>query len=73
MGDSVKKYYEMIEEGKILSDQGGKYTVPYKGGPILSLSKKEIYDAFLFNLDCYDKKIIDKNDFINAMEEYIYE
>lgn len=34
---------------------------------------KELMEAFLFNLDCYDKGIIDKDDFINAMNGYIYE
>ena len=30
MSDTVKKWHEMQEE-KILSDQGGEYTVPHKG------------------------------------------
>jgi len=71
MSDTVKKWHEMQEE-KILSDQGGKYTVPKKGGPIVSIEKKEVYDAFIYNLNCYDAKIIDREDFINAMEDYIY-
>jgi len=32
-----------------------------------------LYAAFLFNLNCYEEGTIDKDDFINAMEEYIYE
>jgi len=36
-------------------------------------TNKELYEAFIYNLNCYDAKIIDKEDFINAMEEYIYE
>ena len=36
-------------------------------------NKELLYKAFIYNLNCYDAKIIDKNDFINAMEEYIYE
>ena len=71
MSDTVKKWHEMQEE-KILSDQGGKYFVPHKGGPIVSIEKKEVYDAFIYNLNCYDAKIIDREDFINAMEDYIY-
>jgi len=35
-------------------------------------TNKELYEAFIYNLNCYDAKIIDKNDFINAIEEYIY-
>lgn len=32
----------------------------------------ELFGAFLFNLNCYEEGTIDKDDFINAMEEYIY-
>ena len=35
--------------------------------------KKNLLQAFLFNLECYDEGTIDRDDFINAMEEYIYE
>tara|TARA_R110000787_G_scaffold19209_1_gene57964 strand:- start:206 stop:424 length:219 start_codon:yes stop_codon:yes gene_type:complete len=72
MSDSIKKWHEM-QESKILSDQGGKYTVLKRGGPIVSIEKKKVYDAFIYNLNCYDAKIIDREDFINAMEDYIYE
>ena len=57
MSDSVKKWHEMQEE---LND------------PIVPIEKKEVYDAFIYNLNCYDAKIIDREDFINAMEDYIY-
>lgn len=60
MSDSVKKWYEMQEE---LTSQSG---------PIVPIEKKEVYDAFIYNLNCYDAKIIDREDFINAMEDYIY-
>lgn len=60
MSDSVKKWYEMQEE---LTSQSG---------PIVPTEKKEVYDAFIYNLNCYDAKIIDREDFINAMEDYIY-
>lgn len=33
--------------------------------------ENSLYDAFRFNLECYDNNIIDKEDFINAMEENI--
>lgn len=36
-------------------------------------TNKELMEAFIYNLNCYDAKIIDRDDFINAMEEYIYE
>lgn len=71
MSDSIKKWHEM-QESKVLSDQGGEYIVPKRGGPIVSIEKKEVYDAFIYNLNCYDAKIIDREDFINAMEDYIY-
>ena len=35
--------------------------------------KEKLLNAFLFNLECYDEGTIDRDDFINAMEEYIYE
>ena len=35
--------------------------------------KENLFHAFLFNLEAYDEGIIDRDDFINAMEEYIYE
>ncbi len=57
MSDSVKKWFEMQEE---LNE------------PIVPIEKKEVYDAFIYNLNCYDAKIIDREDFINAMEDYIY-
>jgi hypothetical protein len=45
---------------------------PKLSKPIVSIEKKEIYDAFIYNLNCYDAKIIDREEFINAMEDYIY-
>lgn len=57
MSDSVKKWFEMQEE---LNE------------PIIPIKKKKLYDAFIYNLNCYDAKIIDREDFINAMEDYIY-
>ena len=81
MSDSVKKWCEMQEEQNqiatqteqnIIEDAFGKYFVPHKGGPIVPIEKKEVYDAFIYNLNCYDAKIIDREDFINAMEDYIY-
>ena len=36
-------------------------------------TNKELMEAFIYNLNCYDDDIINKEDFINAMEEYIYE
>lgn len=77
MSDSVKKWYEMQEEFKaeepnIIEDAFGKYFIPHKGGPVVPIEKKEVYDAFIYNLNCYDAKIIDREDFINAMEDYIY-
>ena len=35
-------------------------------------TNKELMEAFLFNLNCYEEGTIEKDDFINAMEEYIY-
>lgn len=61
-----------MQESKVLSDQGGEYIVPKRGGPIVPIEKKEVYDAFIYNLNCYDAKIIDREEFINAMEDYIY-
>jgi len=80
MSDSVKKWYEMQEEqsktamlqSRIYLDTFGKYSAPHKGVPVVSIEKKEVYDAFIYNLNCYDAKIIDREDFINAMEDYIY-
>lgn len=77
MSDSVKKWFEMQEELKvdepnIIEDTFGKYFIPHKGGPVIPIEKKEVYDAFIYNLNCYDAKIIDREDFINAMEDYIY-
>jgi len=57
MSDSVKKYYEILEDG---------------GFPAVPVSKRELHEAFLFNLECYDRQIIDREDFINAMEDYMY-
>ncbi len=67
MSDSVKKWYEMQEEQSML-----EMVKPAYGAPIVPIEKKEVYDAFIYNLNCYDAKIIDREDFINAMEDYIY-
>ena len=49
-----------------------EHIVPKLGKPIVPIEKKEVYDAFIYNLNCYDAKIIDREEFINAMEDYIY-
>lgn len=51
MGDSVKKYYEMMEERKILSDQGGEYYVPKKGAEPIAMAK------YIFLLDYAEGKV----------------
>lgn len=33
---------------------------------------KEIWKGFIYNLNCYDEGIISKEDFKQAMEEYIF-
>ena len=38
MSDSIKKWHEMQEEGKVLSDRG-EYIVPKRGGPVLPINK----------------------------------
>jgi len=38
MSDSIKKWHEM-QESKVLSDQGGEYIVPKRGGPVLPINK----------------------------------
>ncbi len=35
--------------------------------------KENLLHAFLLNLEAYDEGTIDRNDFINAMEQWIYE
>ena len=74
MSDSVKKWYEMQEEkNKIAMIQSRIYRDAVNSfAPVVSIEKKEVYDAFIYNLNCYDAKIIDREDFINAMEDYIY-
>jgi len=74
MSDSVKKWYEMQEEkNKIATLQSRIYRDAVNSfAPVVSIEKKEVYDAFIYNLNCYDAKIIDREDFINAMEDYIY-
>jgi hypothetical protein len=74
MSDSVKKWYEMQEEkNKIATLQSRIYRDAVNSfAPVVSTEKKEVYDAFIYNLNCYDAKIIDREDFINAMEDYIY-
>ena len=51
MGDSVKKYHEMMEEQKIISDQGGEYYVPEKGAEPIAMAK------YIFLLDFTDSKV----------------
>ena len=74
MSDSVKKWYEMQEEkNKIAMIQSRIYRDAVNSfAPVVSIEKKEVYDAFIYNLNCYVAKIIDREDFINAMEDYIY-
>jgi hypothetical protein len=65
----------MTEYGRQLLQQENDCTFqePLKlSKPIVSIEKKEIYDGFIYNLNCYDAKIIDREEFINAMEDYIY-
>lgn len=69
MSDSIKKWHEMQEEQSTLD---AIKTAKRVYAPIVSIEKKEVYDAFIYNLNCYDAKIIDREDFINAMEDYIY-
>ncbi len=69
MSDSIKKWHEMQEEQSTLDVMK---TAKRVYAPIVSIEKKEVYDAFIYNLNCYDAKIIDREDFINAMEDYIY-
>ena len=57
MSDSVKKWHEMQEE-KILSDQGGEYTVPYKGAEAKSRGVNADEAAmYIFVLDFLDGKV----------------
>ena len=55
MGDSVKAYHEMQEE-KILSDQGGEYTVPKKGAEAINYVAKD-NAKYIFLLDFTDGKV----------------
>jgi len=61
MGDTIKKWHEMQEEKKyIISDQGGEYYVPEKGGlPInhVSKGKHESDEMYIFVLDYLDGKV----------------
>ena len=72
MSDSVKKWYETQELIQEPYNPRFEHIVPKLSKPIVPIEKKEVYDAFIYNLNCYDAKIIDREEFINAMEDYIY-
>ena len=55
MSDTVKKWHEMQEE-KILSDQGGKYTVPNKGAEAKEIIVADETAKYIFVLDFNDGK-----------------
>ena len=54
MGDTIKAWHEMQEE-KILSDQGGKYTVPYRGADAIPVADESA--KYIFLLDFNDGKV----------------
>ena len=54
MGDTIKAWHEMQEE-KILSDQGGKYTVPYRGADAIPVTDESA--KYIFLLDFNDGKV----------------
>ena len=56
MSDSVKKWHEMQEE-KILSDQGGEYTVPHKGAEAKEIIVADESAKYIFLLDFIDGKV----------------
>ena len=56
MSDSIKKWHEMQEE-KILSDQGGEYTVPYKGAEAKEIIVADETAKYIFVLDFTDGKV----------------
>ena len=55
MSDSKKAYAEMQEE-KILSDQGGKYTVPKKGAEAINYVARD-NASYIFVLDFTDGNV----------------
>ena len=55
MSDTITKWHEMQEE-KILSDQGGKYTVPKKGAEAKEIIADESA-KYIFLLDFNDGKV----------------
>ena len=56
MSDTVKKWHEMQEE-KILSDQGGEYTVPHKGAEAKEIIIADERAKYIFLLDYSDGKV----------------
>ena len=56
MSDTIKKWHEMQEE-KILSDQGGKYTVPHKGAEAKEIIVADESAKYIFLLDFIDGKV----------------
>ena len=59
MGDSVKKYHEMMEEQKILSDQGGEYYIPKKGAEPKEINPVDIglISKYIIIMDYTDSKV----------------
>ena len=63
MSDTVKQWHEMQEEKKakhlekILSDQGGKYTVPHKGAEAKEIVHADESVKYIFLLDFTDGKV----------------
>ena len=56
MSDSIKAWHEMQEE-KMLSDQGGKYTVPKKGAEAKEIVYANESAKYIFLLDFTDGKV----------------
>tara|TARA_B100001248_G_scaffold250391_1_gene224423 strand:- start:1830 stop:2150 length:321 start_codon:yes stop_codon:yes gene_type:complete len=56
MGDTIKKWHEMQEE-KILSDQGGEYTVPHRGAKAKEIIVADETAKYVFLLDFNDSKV----------------
>ena len=63
MSDTIKQWHEMQEEKKakhlrkILSDQGGKYTVPHKGAEAKEIVHADESVKYIFLLDFTDGKV----------------
>ena len=56
MSDTVKKWHEMQGE-KILSDQGGEYTVPHKGAEAKEINKKAYKILIDYNIEDIKKAL----------------